>query len=290
MINYLFLYPKRYLLSRTLLLIFILPFCGLVHAQVTIGSEKPPHEDALLDLKQYDNGHSDKGLLIPRLSLTSTTAPNPLVTHTGGMIVYNYATAGDVTPGLYYNNGQKWIRAISAAELPPIAGTWFKQGTTDISVNNADAIWHLSKVSIGSSKIPSTESTATLFVDGDMAVSGKYYTSSSVYADYVFDHYFDGKSDLNHAYKFKTLKEVKDYIYENKHLPGVTKITDLNRDNNGYTIDMTSLMVQQLEKIEELYLHIIELNDKVEESQKQNKQLTEELQTVKTKLGNLQKK
>lgn len=268
----------------------LLFFCMLMQAQVTIGSGEPPHNDALLDLKEFSNGASSKGLLMPRVSLTSTTLANPLSSHTKGMIIYNQATTGDVSPGLYFNDGTKWIRAISASEVPPIKGTWFKQGTNDLSVNNSDAIWHQNKVSVGISNIPSTEPTATLFVNGDMAISGKYYTTSSVYADYVFDHYLEGKSELNQAYKFKTLKEVKDFIYENKHLPGVTKISDLKRDNNGYTIDMTSLMVQQLEKIEELYLHIIELNDKVEESQKQNKQLTEELQAVRTELDNLQEK
>ncbi len=266
----------------------LLFFCMLVQAQVTIGSAEPPHSDALLDLKEFSNGSSGKGLLIPRVSLTSTTSANPLNSHTKGMIIYNQATAGDVSPGLYFNDGTKWIRAISASEVPPISGTWFKQGTNDLSINNSDAIWHQNKVSVGISNIPSSEPTATLFVNGDMAVSGKYYTTSSVYADYVFDHYLEGKSELNQAYKFKTLKDVKEYIYENKHLPGVTKISDLKQGDNGYTIDMTSLMIQQLEKIEELYLHIIELNDKVEESQKQHKQLTEELQIVRTELGKLQ--
>ena len=35
-------------------------------------------------------------------------------------------------------------------------------------------------------------------------------------------------------------------------MPGVTKINDLRQNQNGYTVDMTSLIIQQLEKIEEL--------------------------------------
>lgn len=282
-----FLHLKRLTLLKFSFWGILLFFSIGIQAQVTIGSGEPPHNDALLDLKESSDGSSNKGLLMPRVSLVSTSSANPLSGHIKGMIVYNNATVGDVSPGLYFNDGAKWVRAISESEPTPISGTWYKQGTNDLSVSNSDAIWHQNKVSIGVQNIPTTEATATLFVNGDMAVSGKYYTTSSVYADYVFDHYLEGKSDLNQGYKFKTLKEVKHYIYENKHLPGVTKINDLDQNEDGYTIDITSLIVQQLEKIEELYLHLIELNDKVVESQKQNKELTEELQAIRVKLAKL---
>jgi len=51
----------------------------------------------------------DKGLLIPRLSLTSTSSFAPLSAHVAGMIVYNLATVSDVIPGFYCNNGSKWV-------------------------------------------------------------------------------------------------------------------------------------------------------------------------------------
>lgn len=56
----------------------------------------------------------DKGFLIPRLALTGTLNSTPLSTHTAGLIIFNTATTGDVSPGLYYNNGAKWIRISSA--------------------------------------------------------------------------------------------------------------------------------------------------------------------------------
>lgn len=51
----------------------------------------------------------DKGLLIPRVALTGTANAAPLSAHVAGMIVYNTATAGDVVPGFYYNNGSSWV-------------------------------------------------------------------------------------------------------------------------------------------------------------------------------------
>jgi hypothetical protein len=55
-----------------------------------------------------DIAASDKGLLIPRVSLTgqsdNTTIPSP----TTGLMVYNTNTAGSVTPGFYFWNGSEW--------------------------------------------------------------------------------------------------------------------------------------------------------------------------------------
>lgn len=56
-----------------------------------------------------DVDFADKGILIPRVALTSTTSFAPLSAHVAGMIVYNTATTGDVTPGFYCDNGSKWI-------------------------------------------------------------------------------------------------------------------------------------------------------------------------------------
>lgn len=93
-----------------------------VYAQVTIGSNTEPNANAVLDL--ISNGN--KGLLMPRVALTATNDPSPLSAHTVGMIVYNTATSGGsisfeyyVSPGLYYNDGSKWVR------LPLGYTNWF---------------------------------------------------------------------------------------------------------------------------------------------------------------------
>ncbi len=73
-------------------------------SQVGIGATTP-NADAILDVTS-----TTAGLLLPRLALTATTSPAPLTADVAGMTVYNTATAGDVTPGFYYNDGTDWVR------------------------------------------------------------------------------------------------------------------------------------------------------------------------------------
>lgn len=104
-------------------------------AQVTIGDGRSPHKDAVLDLESgltATNATSiRKGLLLPRVELQSTTNYAPLSEHTNGMLVFNLATAGTgssaVTPGIYYNDGSKWVRVNS-----PFLN-WFYMPSTPIN-------------------------------------------------------------------------------------------------------------------------------------------------------------
>lgn len=73
-------------------------------SQVGIGTTTP-NPSAALDITS-----ATRGLLLPRVELTNTTLSTPLTSHVAGMTVYNIAPAiNDVTPGLYYNDGTKWI-------------------------------------------------------------------------------------------------------------------------------------------------------------------------------------
>lgn len=95
--------------SLFLIVFFTIVSVSRIDAQVTIGSDALPNANAVLDLIS-----TNKGLLLPRLALTSTTAAAPLSAHVAGMTVYNTATASSgatyVSPGFYYNDGTKWVR------------------------------------------------------------------------------------------------------------------------------------------------------------------------------------
>ena len=54
------------------------------------------------------------GVVIPRVALTITTSALPLTLPTTSELVYNTATAADVTPGYYYWNGVIWLRLATA--------------------------------------------------------------------------------------------------------------------------------------------------------------------------------
>ncbi|MFY9228689.1 MAG: hypothetical protein WAO87_00515, partial [Bacteroidales bacterium] len=111
-----------------------------------------PDNSAMLDIKS-----TDKGLLIPRVALTSTSSASPITSPATSLLIYNTATAGDVTPGYYYWNGSKWMRLLSINDKPAwllsgnagtTPGTNFI-GTTDaqplvIKTNNIEHIRILS--------------------------------------------------------------------------------------------------------------------------------------------------
>jgi len=94
-----------------------------------------------------------------------------------------------------------------------------------------------------------------------LTVKGKIHTQEvivdlkgAVAPDYVFQHYFDGKSLLDPSYKFLSLHEVDTYIKEHHHLPGVPSAKQL--ENDGLALKEMNLML--LQKIEELTLYTIE--------------------------------
>lgn len=103
------------IILKTLLLLGIFSFTQAIRAQVTIGSGEPPHDKALLDLKEHADGTANKGMILPRVSLLSAIDYFGLSTHENGTIVYNINTSDSsvpvdnrVSPGFYYNNGSRW--------------------------------------------------------------------------------------------------------------------------------------------------------------------------------------
>ncbi len=110
-----------------------------------------------------------------------------------------------------------------------------------------------------------------LVVNGN-AEATSFISSTTTYPDYVFESYYNETSEINKTYAFKTLNEVEIYIKKNGHLPGVKSYKDVKE--NGMTINLVETSVINLEKIEELFLYIIELkkeNDQLKENQKKLK-------------------
>ncbi len=78
-------------------------FSLFVHAQVGIGTTSPS-SSAALEIKS-----TNSGLLIPRITLQSTTDVTTIASPATSLLVYNTATTSDVTPGFYYWDGS-WKR------------------------------------------------------------------------------------------------------------------------------------------------------------------------------------
>ena len=97
---------------------FILLYLGLsfhdvAQAQMRVGQPSgSPDGSAALDVSSgpYSSGSPYRGLLPPKVTLTQTTQAAPITNPATGLLVYNTAKIGDVTPGYYYWEGNRWIR------------------------------------------------------------------------------------------------------------------------------------------------------------------------------------
>ncbi|MFN0214092.1 MAG: hypothetical protein ACKVT2_07535, partial [Saprospiraceae bacterium] len=89
---------------------------------------------------------------------------------------------------------------------------------------------------------------------------------SSQWADYVFAP----------DYKLKPLSEVEAFVKANKHLPNVPSAQDIEKDG----LDVADMLARQMEKIEELMLHTIELNKRVEKLEAENAALKQQPATT----------
>ncbi|MBC7387991.1 MAG: hypothetical protein H7329_02155 [Opitutaceae bacterium] len=108
----------------------------------------------------------------------------------------------------------------------------------------------LDKVYIGSSWPASGAHTDyKLSVDGKLVVKSCYVTSVG-WADFVFDK----------NYNLQSLSEVENFIKENGHLPEIPSATEI--EENG--MNVSELLKLQMQKIEELTLHLIEMKKEIE--------------------------
>ncbi|MHA3044072.1 hypothetical protein JSO61_001870 [Riemerella anatipestifer] len=93
---------------------------------------------------------------------------------------------------------------------------------------------------------------------------------AAIFPDYVFQKYYTGTSSIKSDYNFKTLSQVEDFVKTNGHLPGYQSAAEIKKQ--GY-VDLMATQFTNVEKIEELYLHSIEQEKKIEAQQKQIEEL-----------------
>lgn len=100
--------------------------------------------------------------------------------------------------------------------------------------------------------------------DYDLAVNGKVRAreikvENNNWPDYVFSK----------EYELTSLKKTEEHIKEKGHLPGIPSALEVN--NNG--VNLGEMNAKLLEKIEELTLHLIHLDTKVNLLQEENQKL-----------------
>lgn len=116
---------KKFSYKILLFLCIAQGFIGVLSAQVTIGDDREPVNQAILELVS-----TEKGFLPPRVALTSVTTPIS-GSHVAGLIVYNTTNGSGLTPGLYYNDGAKWAPVGGASARPK----WFYMPSIVIDVS-----------------------------------------------------------------------------------------------------------------------------------------------------------
>ncbi|MFH6967689.1 beta strand repeat-containing protein [Flavobacterium sp. FlaQc-28] len=162
---------------------------------------------------------------------------------------------------------------------------WQTQSSTVKATSNTDAIYQMGKVGIGTANLLGTIDPSVW-----LAVNGSIQTATTTYPDYVFENYFNKTGSSNEKYSFKSLKEIEKFVNENKHLPGVTGITELSKNEKGdYIFNVTKLSVQVLEKVEELYLHVIEQQKELEAKDKEIQNLKQKSAEMDLRLERLEK-
>lgn len=100
-------------MKKLLLLPALFFFSTLFAQNVGVNADgSPPDASAMMDIKSIN-----KGLLIPRLTLTGTNDVTTIASPTTSLLVYNTTAAGTgtttVIPGYYYWNGSTWINYAS---------------------------------------------------------------------------------------------------------------------------------------------------------------------------------
>jgi len=104
-----------------------------------------------------------------------------------------------------------------------------------------------------------------LFVNGGIVGKKLLINSSLPWADYVFAD----------DYNLLTLQEVETHIVTNGHLPNVPSAGEIEAQGG---FEVGKMTINQQEKIEEIFLHLIEMNKKIEDLEAEN-------QTLKTQIA-----
>lgn len=134
-----------------------------MNAQTGIGTAQP-HQSAQLDITS-----SDKGVLIPRIALTSATQQlQTTVANEASLLIYNTATVAleGLTPGYYYWDAAKWNRIVKDDEIPAPVNITANNGLTKTENN----------IALGGSLTGAT--TVTTTDANTLAVAGLLQTST----------------------------------------------------------------------------------------------------------------
>ncbi|AXG72100.1 hypothetical protein KORDIASMS9_04363 [Kordia sp. SMS9] len=212
-----------------------------VHAQVGIGTENPK-SSAIVDVES-----NTKGVLLPRVSLNSTTDITTIANPTHSLLVYNTATVNDVFPGFYYYDTTypKWVRFQAG-------------GRKSVKYSNTDVTTNLNQTSDTDMPIFGnlewSDDTSIFVQSGNqlqVKVPGRYQI---ILQTYIYNVDNNNSAAPTHQVKINGVKR------------GSQVICGHMRDSNNHRYDGALL-------VETLYLNandIITINTKIEDGSNDN--------------------
>ena len=176
---------------------------------------------------------------------------------------------------IYFRNATNNSRRFNIGGNPGAADPQFNisynegDGTVNILVVDGDD----RSVGIGTSNIPEGYRLA---VDGRLIAEEVRVELSQNWPDYVFEE----------GYVLMTLDQVKDFILQYKHLPGFPSAKTIG-EKGGF--DLGEIQRLSVEKIEEMYLHLFNLQAKNEAQDSKIQSLEAELKSLKAEMESMKK-
>lgn len=177
-----------------------------------------------------------------------------------------YTNAGDIRFGDLADSSASGERLVIADNDGVLA-------TSATSLSDLESLWandvpntrvYLKETSAGVAREDSGSNRNSVTISDTGAITAKGfigYNGASIFPDYVFEKYYKGYSDIKADYNFHNLTSVETFIKKNGHLPGYQSAQEIAKEG---LIDIGATQLTNIEKIEELYLHTIEQEKKIE--------------------------
>lgn len=159
------------------------------------------------------------------------------------------------------NSSALYIKALGMADFATIQqiktdNAKAKVFNVDLNDQSKFTVYGNGNVVIGGSSTGNAINNSKLMVDGLIAAK-EVRVMLTDFPDYVFE------SD----YCIDDLDQVAEYIEVNKHLPGMIPAKEVKEDSG---FDLGAVQLMTIEKLEELYLHVIQLNERIKVLEKEN--------------------
>ncbi|WP_454880749.1 hypothetical protein [Sphingobacterium detergens] len=138
---------------------------------------------------------------------------------------------------------------------------------TSANANTETADWKAKKIYVVDKLgIGTNDPKEALSVNGKiLAQEVKIKTDISV-PDYVFDP----------SYKLPTLSSIEEYVKKHRHLPEIPSASDIEKDG----VNLTEMSFSLLKKVEELTLHLIEKEKKIESQEERLESLEKQIKKL----------